>query len=368
MRALFVATSSKPRKNDQEIKLGQRPRLDYHELVKRFTDTSYVDYDTVDMVRGKIRKLEEKTKLDFFWARQVASRAKREQYESVFSLSERVGVPMSYVLNRNIRHIMDTHHPLSPKKLQLMKALRLASHWTKVTAHSQAEADVLRDTLKLRPDQIEVLLCSVDTDFYDINKADPSTIKAEGDFFLSLGISQRDYPTLIKAMKKLPQVKGHISATSAWVSSGDIYGPDPIPDNVLITSYDHPTIIRDCYARSSFVVIPIREGTSQWSVGCASLLQPQVMGKPVIATRTPGLKDYVLDGETGILVDGNKPEAMAEAIEYLWNNPTKAAEMGRRAQEWVTNTHSLDLWIEHVGRLIGYNTTKPTPELALAGK
>jgi glycosyltransferase involved in cell wall biosynthesis len=143
-----------------------------------------------------------------------------------------------------------------------------------------------------------------------------------------------------------------ISATSAWVKHKAGYEDEVIPDNVQIKGYDHPNAICEAYANSRFVVIPIRYPISQWSAGSVSVLQPQAMGKAVIATRTPGLADYIIDGETGLLVEPNNPQAMAEAIEFLWNNPDKAAAMGQRGCEWVRDNFSIEHWIDELGLML----------------
>jgi glycosyltransferase involved in cell wall biosynthesis len=80
--------------------------------------------------------------------------------------------------------------------------------------------------------------------------------------------------------------------------------------------------------------------------------QAQAMGKPVVATHMPGLRDYVLDGETGMLVEEANPVALASAIDYLWGNAEVAAAMGRRARDWVEANFSLDRWVESVAALL----------------
>ncbi|MBC1574022.1 glycosyltransferase family 4 protein [Listeria booriae] len=49
---------------------------------------------------------------------------------------------------------------------------------------------------------------------------------------------------------------------------------------------------------------------------------------PVITTNVTGAKDAIINGETGLLVSAKKPEALAEAIKHLLENPEKAREMG----------------------------------------
>ncbi len=55
-------------------------------------------------------------------------------------------------------------------------------------------------------------------------------------------------------------------------------------------------------------------------------------GKPVISVNEGGPKESVKDGETGFLVDST-PEAFAEKMRYLVNNPEKTEEMGKKARE-----------------------------------
>jgi glycosyltransferase involved in cell wall biosynthesis len=353
MTALVIATSSTSPTLDAEIRQGKRPRLEYIELCRRLGLT-YVDYNPERLHSHKmVRRIEEKLRLDLYWARQLARKIKAEKYDVVLSMSERIGIPLAYMLDRRVKHLVVLHHPLSPAKLQLIKALRTPNRWDLLLPLSHAEANFMQQTFQLKPDQVQVLPAVIDTEFY--RPRPKSVTENDQDYILSLGLSNRDYPTLIRALRERPHITCQISATSAWVEHKAGYENEIIPDNVKIMNYDHPNIICDAYARSRFVVIPIRHPISQWSAGSVSVLQPQAMGKPVIATRTPGLADYVLDGETGLLVEPNNPAAMAEAIEYLWNNPEKAALMGRKGQEWVRENFSIERWIKELTLMMDLN-------------
>jgi glycosyltransferase involved in cell wall biosynthesis len=350
MRTLIIATSAKPNNADQEIESGLRPRLEYMELGK-ILQAPYIDYNPTSLrYHPLIRRMEERLRLDIFWAQILAHRINAESFDVVFSMSERIGIPLAHILNRDIRHFVIMHHPMSPNKLRLIKALKTQNNLTKLLPLSNAETNALQTQLQLSSNRIQTLHYAIDTDYYSDCS---SNLTSNGsDFILSLGLSNRDYPTLLEAMKALPMAKCEISGTSAWVQHDAGYDQKHIPPNVKIVNYDHPSVIRDAYARSRFVVIPLDPGTTQWSAGSASVLQPQAMGKPVIATHLPGLADYLLDGETGFLVDGRDSKAMADAIEYLWRNPEKAAEMGRAAQEWVRQKYSYDTWINSVCNMI----------------
>jgi glycosyltransferase involved in cell wall biosynthesis len=60
-----------------------------------------------------------------------------------------------------------------------------------------------------------------------------------------------------------------------------------------------------------------------------------MMGRPVIASRIGGLPEFVLDGETGILVPPGNAAALREAIEDLLAVPERRELMGRSAREWA---------------------------------
>ena len=350
MKILIVATSSKPPNMQSEIEEGRRPRLDYFELCTRL-GASYLDYDPPWMHRHQsTRRLEERFRLDIYWATQIAKLVREQRYDAVLSMSERIGIPLGFLLKREVRHVVILHHPMSPLKLRLMKILRAAHRWDAALALSHAEALALQNTLGLSSDRIRVQHQAIDTRFY---RPRPVTRAESGsDFIFSLGVSCRDYPTLIRALRTLPQVNCQISATSAWVSPESGLTEATLPDNVRIRSYNHPNAIAEVFARSRFVVISLAPNLSQWSAGSASVLQPQAMGKPVVATRTPGLVDYVRDGETGILVEAGDPAALAEAIDSLWNNPQQVAAMGRRARKWAEENFSVDKWMDDICHLL----------------
>lgn len=64
-------------------------------------------------------------------------------------------------------------------------------------------------------------------------------------------------------------------------------------------------------------------------------LEANFFGKPVIAGRSGGISDAVIDGVTGFLVDPENPEKIAEAIIKLFENPDLAKKMGEQGRRRV---------------------------------
>lgn len=65
---------------------------------------------------------------------------------------------------------------------------------------------------------------------------------------------------------------------------------------------------------------------------------------PVIVGRSGGAPDALIDGETGILVDGNDKKEIAQSCIALLSDPHRAREMGERGREWVTSQWTWDRW------------------------
>jgi len=67
------------------------------------------------------------------------------------------------------------------------------------------------------------------------------------------------------------------------------------------------------------------------------IIEAMAAGKPVIANRIPPLTEIVLDGQTGLLVEPDNPEAFARAVVWLLQKPEEARRMGIEGQRRVSN-------------------------------
>ena len=64
-------------------------------------------------------------------------------------------------------------------------------------------------------------------------------------------------------------------------------------------------------------------------------LEAAACGTPVIASNSPGLRESVMDGETGILVPHGDSEAMIAAMERIASNPGLVRTMGERGRRFA---------------------------------
>ncbi len=63
-----------------------------------------------------------------------------------------------------------------------------------------------------------------------------------------------------------------------------------------------------------------------------TVIEANACGTPVVATRVPGLRDAVVDGETGLLIPLGDREAMARALIGLLRDPDERERLARNAR------------------------------------
>ena len=66
-----------------------------------------------------------------------------------------------------------------------------------------------------------------------------------------------------------------------------------------------------------------------------SLLEAQILGKPVIATKVGGIPEEIIDGKTGFLVKKGDHEDIISKISILFNDQNKANQMGINGIKFV---------------------------------
>ena len=79
-------------------------------------------------------------------------------------------------------------------------------------------------------------------------------------------------------------------------------------------------------------------------------LEANACAKPVIGGRSGGVVEAVRDGETGFLVDPERPGEIAEKALYLLSHPKEAQAMGERGLQWVRETFD---WERYTDQALG---------------
>lgn len=83
-----------------------------------------------------------------------------------------------------------------------------------------------------------------------------------------------------------------------------------------------------------------------------AILEAMSLGRPVIATRSGGCEEMVLDGRTGRLVMPGDPQSLAEAIVELLEDPQRAAMMGEEGRVRFAACYSQHTHAQRFGQLL----------------
>ena len=71
-----------------------------------------------------------------------------------------------------------------------------------------------------------------------------------------------------------------------------------------------------------------------------AIMQAMACGLPIIASDVPGINNMIINNKTGILVPVKNEQVMADAIKYLVNTNSRAAELGANAFEFAKMHYS----------------------------
>jgi glycosyltransferase involved in cell wall biosynthesis len=282
----------------------------------------------------------------------------RKRYDVVITWAERLGLPFAFLLKltgSRTPHVTLNSWISGGWKARLLKITH--SHISRILLWSSVQRDYAHNVLKIPADRITFIRYFADQNFW-------RPMPVDTDMICAVGVEMRDYPTLIEAMRGL-DIPCHIAA---GLNRGILYDTvaaidraGELPPNLTVGKKNFGEL-RDLYARSRFVVIPLRATDTDNGLTC--MLESMAMGKAVICSRTTGQVDVLRDGETGIFVPQGDSAALREAIVRLWNDPGLAAEMGRRGREFLLEHHTIEQFVSEVRRVaeeVSGECGKPRP-------
>jgi len=174
-------------------------------------------------------------------------------------------------------------------------------------------------------------------------------------------MERKGQDTLLKA---LPRVLEEIpNAALIVVGSGPfestlrkLVGKLNLETNVHFTGKVPFTELANWYSAGDIFAMPCRTRNGGWDVEGLGIvfLEASATGLAVLAGDSGGAPDAVIEGKTGVVVDGTDVAAVSDALTRLLANPQAAAAMGEAGRRWVESSWT---WERSFNRL----------ELLLAG-
>ncbi|WP_181437327.1 glycosyltransferase family 4 protein [Curtobacterium sp. MCPF17_047] len=204
------------------------------------------------------------------------------------------------------------------QRLSRQALRRMSLVWTL----SKPQVEIVERWLGAGGPPVRYLRFGVDHEFF-AEKPFPSAPM----LFSAGGDRDRDPATLFRAIEIVRRERPTIEV---MVQSRTLLQP---PDGVTVVPYLTHLQLREAYERASVVAIATRP--NMHASGMTVSLEAMAVGRPVVITETPGLDDYVQNGETGFLVPCNDDRALASRILTLLEDHDVARAMGGKARERV---------------------------------
>lgn len=115
----------------------------------------------------------------------------------------------------------------------------------------------------------------------------------------------------------------------------------------------HAEVAAMMHKARAFVQHSLRPPVSGDSEGTpVAVLEAGAAGLPVVSTRHAGIKDVVIESETGFLVDEGNIDGMADHMLMPAQDSELAGRMGKRAHEHITTNFSMEKSIGHLWEVI----------------
>ena len=121
----------------------------------------------------------------------------------------------------------------------------------------------------------------------------------------------------------------------------ELVGKYRLEDAVDFLGWIKPSDAFQFLSSATIVLIPSRyEGLPQVAI------QAAMMARPIVASRVSGLPEVVQDYETGLLINKNDVQGLADAVRHLLRNPDLAMQMGRAARARALRVFDWDECLE----------------------
>lgn len=283
------------------------------------------------------------------WA--LARRMTRElgADDIVYCMGEDSGLPMAAAIGGRggprLRLFVFVHNIDRPRGRAAARATGLARHAAGISACCGWQHDFLRDYLGVPRDRLHLILEHIDDRFFTPGPASAGKARP---VIAGVGLENRDYRSLAEATADL-DVDVRISGFSPFAATQKRSLPDPMPANMSQRFYSWPDLVQ-LYRDADVVVSPVFP--SHYAAGVTTLLEAQACRRPVIATRSPGLADYLDDDSGALVIEPGDPAALRRAIVGLLERPDEAEERAERGYRRSAERHRFDDAVDHLAGIL----------------
>lgn len=170
-------------------------------------------------------------------------------------------------------------------------------------------------------------------------------------YIISMGKSNRDYRTLIKAFK---QIVGPDLYLKIYCGGSRFKNFNENRININYNFISFKDSIKE-YKNAEFVVVPLIK--SDRTLGLTSMFDAMAMGKAFIITRNAGIDIDVEKEKIGLWTNPYNIDQLKDKMQFLLDSPTIARQYGKNGKEYLAKKYNYRKFCEEL-----HNIAKRTYE------
>lgn len=264
----------------------------------------------------------------------------------VWCIGEANAFPLATLCDRGkngpviISAVHNLDRPRGRASVKWLRAAKRVDHW--VTNSDHQVWNLKR--LGVPETNITYIADPVDTAFFSPGPATPNIRRP---IIASIGLEGRDYRTLASAAGDM-NVDIRISGFSLDANALKNAFPDVLPANMTRKFYPWDELVQ-LYRDAMLVVVPLFE--RNYAAGINGFLEAASVGKPVVCTRTTGMKEYLDRAGVRLQVGIGDVEGMRAAIRWILDHPAEAQAEAQKIHEHIISQNPKDRWANEMAAL-----------------
>lgn len=230
------------------------------------------------------------------------------------------------------------------------------------TAIVAVSSDMRNELIKAgaREEAVTVIPCGVDTDvFTPASNRDPQAILCAGRF-----VNKKAQHLVLLAFsrvaKDFPKAMLHFAGDGGLGSSGELYHAclqlakalkleSQVQFHGAVTHDKMKSLMSSC---SIFIQHSVRPPSGDSEGTPVTLLEASASEMGIVATRHGGIKDVVIENETGILTNENDLDATSDALRSLLNDRAFCVRLGKNARIRMKQNFDMKIAIRKLTEVI----------------
>jgi glycosyltransferase involved in cell wall biosynthesis len=350
MRVLILLAKHKDESTVAAALRGEIPRPEYL-VLQEAIGADLIDFSDVEASTHPLVRLARRKSL--WTGLAMLGFVKRGMYEHFYCTGEDVGIPFALMMlgAGQLRRITIVIHNGGARLRRFVLRALPSAVWKHVICLSDEQQRVLLQVVRLPDDVVKRFPQWIDSKFYDPARSVPLH-SGRSDYVVACGRESRDYPLLERAATGLA-IPFHVVA-SGWAPHAGFAAAEGIQTggNITVESGGLSYVeLRNRYGNARLVLVPVKHVT--YAAGVTSICEGMSMGKAIVATTSPGTRDYVDEGVTGAVVETGDAPALRAAVERLYADRASCELIGARNRKFAVEELDVERYGARVAALLG---------------